>query len=1295
MVRWAASPNQLPPFLSTEPFAWREIEPLDGEWREIEHEPLGGWGRGASAPVTPRKNSPRTPGGGVGRGSLSNPIRPRGAVSPLVSTATLRTTLSPMRRGRSPASPSPLELSPPPGHRPPMLLPPSPRPWTTTASPTELSGAYADVGAGERQSRGLPKPDFDGGVIYVPPHTPLNKIPSRKNGLLARNSSSGNGLAALNTEGRGLARMPSPARGLARAVSPPRLPAGINVHAAPAVRGENVQQKVRERFERLELECELLQSDVSEVEGRLVELGEETRCLREGEVVPIALLEQLITHVEEDVIQKESDYARYRDQIEDVLREEGECHVAILRREIGVAEQTAADLRARLEALEARDAATSSGVAIAEEQATLMAAVIDDVLGDLDADEVEEEEVSGGSSSRPSSATSGADDPESIPAPPPGWNLEKWLSGYSFDKIVSDAILARIRAKLPAGQNTARFEQAFMLKLNRAGSRDLLVALLQETPVLYQIADMIVKGASGLQSEIDAAEEDKRAAAAEAVVNAPVIDAVTAARLKNEDFQKAGAFTLTYATEPEFFFQGVGRVTGPPTSQLEMGTFEAMEAEHCDFADSPLPFDPGNYGYSTTAPVEWNFVVDPLMKTEQASNVLARVAAKLQALVNSTNSAAPTQVLHGWSNARQVFSTRGSRGFRDVWPGTEGRAVNRVARPLSFFAKKRAEIDAKLIKIGEQATSDEELFALRLYTGPMFVKYNSTLRGARAKGTAIEFMYTRWWDLCRGNTYSTTLHVISAAIVKLSKITQASKVYRAPGGALPPSFWHRNATSGVQGGLECGFMSTTLNKEEAMKYARRAPGAVLFEIDQGFVARGASVSWLSQYPAEEEILLPPFTALEVANIQIEGAVVVCQLRPSLSSAVAASGLRTGADDIVAMQKMRENLREKAALDKLDTQMKIAREQQRLNEERGRWRAESAYQAKVASLRMNALRRREAQLEEKLAESQQKVKEQRFQMAKAMHDTKETKSQLEAQMNAAVEARKRASEQLRKQQEKLEESNRELNSALEAKAALGKGKASTLWNLLRKDIRDKAKMNRRNSEMFHGLKRQLTMMALPAEALEEVQEVVEEPVEEVVVRAKTPSPGTRSPKDVDQFRYILNLNAATLLPKMKEWVGPRESWGLRVQTDVTSTLKACERLVQFSDPRLKEDRKMALELGGIDVLADAMRKAAVSGAEEPLVIAYAFEAVRALISGTKQKELDKVMQGPAADAIPGVIQGANAVLDLMLLSVVRLITKDNYDRTAYALRTNCPVAWLDPESKIPIGEDGKLAPMKKK
>ena len=48
-------------------------------------------------------------------------------------------------------------------------------------------------------------------------------------------------------------------------------------------------------------------------------------------------------------------------------------------------------------------------------------------------------------------------------------------------------------------------------------------------------------------------------------------------------------------------------------------------------------------------------------------------------------------------------------------------------------------------------------------------------------------------------------------------------VYRAPGGALPASFWHRQP-DGMHGGLEMGFMSTTTDKAEAMKYARRAPG---------------------------------------------------------------------------------------------------------------------------------------------------------------------------------------------------------------------------------------------------------------------------------------------------------------------------------------------------------------------------------------------------------------------------------------------------------------------------------------
>ena len=127
--------------------------------------------------------------------------------------------------------------------------------------------------------------------------------------------------------------------------------------------------------------------------------------------------------------------------------------------------------------------------------------------------------------------------------------------------------------------------------------------------------------------------------------------------------------------------------------------------------------------------------------------------------------------------------------------------------------------------------SATELYSLRLYTGPPFVKYNSVLRGA-GSAESVPFLHRNFVEVCQGNTYASTLHVLSAAILKLSKITPAIKVYRAPGGALPESFWQRDQRSGVQGGLELAFMSTTSDKEEAMKYARRAPGMILFEIEQ-------------------------------------------------------------------------------------------------------------------------------------------------------------------------------------------------------------------------------------------------------------------------------------------------------------------------------------------------------------------------------------------------------------------------------------------------------------------------------
>ena len=100
------------------------------------------------------------------------------------------------------------------------------------------------------------------------------------------------------------------------------------------------------------------------------------------------------------------------------------------------------------------------------------------------------------------------------------------------------------------------------------------------------------------------------------------------------------------------------------------------------------------------------------------------------------------------------------------------------------------------------------------------------------------------------NRYTTTLHCINSAIIKLGKLTEATKVYRGVAGmALPKQFWEPNQF-GVKGGVEPAFMSTTLNQEVAMGYAAGSGSrmGIVLEAQQGMVDRGADISWLSQYP---------------------------------------------------------------------------------------------------------------------------------------------------------------------------------------------------------------------------------------------------------------------------------------------------------------------------------------------------------------------------------------------------------------------------------------------------------------
>jgi len=618
----------------------------------------------------------------------------------------------------------------------------------------------------------------------------------------------------------------------------------------------------------------------------------------------------------------------------------------------------------------------------------------------------------------------------------------------------------------------------------------------------------------------------------------------------------------------------------------------------------------------------------------------------------------------------------GEHGLDEVRP-----QVPREPRPLSTFAEPRSKVDAKLKEVGEQALSDQELYALRLYTGPQYLKYNSTLRGAMAEGTSAEHMHHRFLQLCRGNTYANTLHVISAAIVKLSKIAPATKVYRAPGGALPDSFWHRDATSGVQGGLEYAFMSTTMDKEEAMKYARRAPGMILFEIDQGFVARGASISWLSQYPQEEEVLYPPFTALEVSGTKIEGAVVVVGLRPSLSSAVAASGLRVGADDIRMFARERERVKNEREAAKAAEELRLRQLKQKMAEERGRWKYELSYQQKMANLRLSALRRKECQLSENLARSRHEARRVLWERAKQQTGNEAQASLLSAQVEAAKEMRKNASRMLKRAESQMMDSHKNLLEALEAKQKLAQTVGRRLWNILAASVREQSRAKSMNVQMLRGLSKSLSMrvssetldLAMADESMRFEEPIDEEPEQE------EPPPVAAPPKD--DFG-IGTMSAAELVPKLKAWVGPQEQWVIgKTKATTELTMRACERLVELcsSAREGKEHRRAALDAGLLEILGFGMRK----HVEEPVVVVHAFDAMRALVAKEKAKEVQRL----GREAIPAVMHGAHAILNELLVTVVRALTKDSVDSTAFAMRVGCEVRWLDETSKVKLDENG--------
>jgi hypothetical protein len=142
---------------------------------------------------------------------------------------------------------------------------------------------------------------------------------------------------------------------------------------------------------------------------------------------------------------------------------------------------------------------------------------------------------------------------------------------------------------------------------------------------------------------------------------------------------------------------------------------------------------------------------------------------------------------------------------------------------------------------------------------------------ADARQFAIYNAVLRQWPKAeseRGNLYTTTVHALVSAVLKLSrtaKFAEGTRLYRGTGGrmALPLKFSQADE-QGRKGFTEWGFMSTTANRAVALEYSgvregRAVPTVLVMEV--AAVDRGADIAAFSQYPGEAEVLFPPMSFL--------------------------------------------------------------------------------------------------------------------------------------------------------------------------------------------------------------------------------------------------------------------------------------------------------------------------------------------------------------------------------------------------------------------------------------------------
>jgi hypothetical protein len=195
------------------------------------------------------------------------------------------------------------------------------------------------------------------------------------------------------------------------------------------------------------------------------------------------------------------------------------------------------------------------------------------------------------------------------------------------------------------------------------------------------------------------------------------------------------------------------------------------------------------------------------------------------------------------------------------------------------------DVDGNMLLPEENAyLKIEEVLAVRLYTGPAYQPINVFLREVGHLRGKPRIAYAR----DRRHTFAATCKHICRAIRKLAAVATAEEVraplFRAVRGKLPESFWKADEGTPSSGkkiicATDTAFTSTSRARDIFEEYmplgedvqnvlwhlTPRAPSQIHRWRERGTIfCRGADISMLSQFAAEEEVLFPPCTMLIIS-----------------------------------------------------------------------------------------------------------------------------------------------------------------------------------------------------------------------------------------------------------------------------------------------------------------------------------------------------------------------------------------------------------------------------------------------